>query len=358
MIKTKPILLLLIFFVHLSAQADFYTHRLENYSVTEKTWRLSPSLNYYDTDSNFDNSSTQFNPSPLQKYNRINTEILIAYGISDKFTPFARLNWSYVKMRDLSTQTSTFGFGDQTFGLNYALIREPNKKGVEWTLQAQVDFPGYNNLSAGANTPPLGDGSRDITLATFLDWPLGNNPNNPITIAHFGVGITDRSKDFSSAIPWHVGIEINPAPTGIFFGASTFGVVSLQTDPRSTVKTAGGSLAMGSFVYDARNPTLAHLRLDLGHHAASYELGAHLTGGILGTNAPKGITTGVYFNFYFNRSKNAEPSTDPTKIDPNEYEYSNRGAIEYGYDCKVTGLNDQLNMVRINKGRLGRVTNS
>ena len=121
----------LLFFRHLglaafmivagdTARADYYLHSWENHRTPSKTVELRAESSYYVSTGNFSSDGSFYTPSTLDHYTRIQTDLSLNWGIAHHLTVFGRLGLAQVGVTQPNgLSATTFGFADQTLGLNF-----------------------------------------------------------------------------------------------------------------------------------------------------------------------------------------------------------------------------------------------
>lgn len=329
------------------AMADPLLNPWENQSTPRQIFRLSPTLSYYSTSSNFNAAGTETAPANLKGLHRLGLDVLASWGIAERLTLFQRISWTSNRLETPTTQSTSYGLGDQATGLSYRVLGEESEFTID--LQIRADYPLYKNASSrSAGTPAFGNQSVDVTSGGFVTVPLYSGQVHRLN-AVGGLGYTWRSLGYSAAAPWSVVLEARPLQSGWVSALGLYGFQSLQTGTRiGTGSSAPGALSGGSFITEAENPSYAEARLRAGYLFTS---GTEilLTGGlaVTGKNTPKGtwISGGVSFEF-----GRPPTSNDPSRLRPEDYGKSNQGFIEYTFEAQVTAVNDRMNLLKINKG--------
>ncbi len=336
------------------AYADYYFHHWENQRETPGTFRLAPELLYYSSNTNYDPTGNAAPVVGLEKYQRLQTDVAVAYGFNPYLSAFARLSWARVEIQNATAPGNSFGPGDQSFGATIHLLGpKPGDlatffDGIALDVQAQFDVPTYDNTqSAVKGTPALGDGSFDMTFGAFATLPIAHTKSATWLVVGGG-GYTHRSASFSAAVPWSVTGKYVSSGEGVNFSLSAMGFQSLRNDPYAAQGGIGrGTLAGGSAAVNAVNPSLFVLRAQAGY-ALNRKIGfwAAATQPMYGQAAPKG------FAISFGMQARWDPSTgkNAAAISPEEYGKSNQGFVNYVGEGKVSQVSERLNLIRIDKG--------
>lgn len=324
-----------------TARADFYLHPWSNQHREFKRLDLDTDLINATTASNYDAQGSVFTPAGFEGYQRQEVDLTAAYAFTPHLTLFGRMSWVRAV---LSPQTlgSSFGLGDQSIGANYRLFE--TNKGLSFDVQLQADLPAYNNASAALNNVPyLGDGSSDVTLGAFVEMPLSDSKSSHFSI-EAGAGYTYRSADFSAALPWSMALSYE-SQTGWSIGAGAFGVRSLTSDPRGAVAGPYTTIgAGGSYMVNAINPSFLSAKVEAGYQL-SEKFQVHLMGAktLWGNNSPNSLTmaAGAQYRLNFAKVKGSDRGRN---------EASNKGFVPYTFEARVVRTNDQLHLVKIDKG--------
>jgi hypothetical protein len=348
----------LFFLIH-NAKADFFIHAWENHTTEPSQWQLQVNTTFFGTSSNYDALGNSVNhPNGLTQHSRTQTDLNLHYGIDTKWTVYGRGSWAYVTQSGTLRPSTVYGPADQSLGAHYRLWQneEPHPQAKTFLdLQLQFDFPAYSNSTPNVqNTATLGDGTTDITFGIFSGLPMWTTGNH---ILHFvtGLGYTQRSLDFSSAIPWIITIAYSPVHPGFKGQLSWIGLTSLKTDPQSTSTSLRSNAGSGGSYYTgAVNPSLMMIRGNLGYQLSSKtEFFCSLTQTIWGQDTPQStfFTLGLQLQLGSSSRQNInDPSAHPALMTPAAYGHSNQGFIHYSLSARVLKSNDRLNLVKIDKG--------
>ena len=344
------------------AQADFYLHTWEDHFSTPEASHFGLDTSYYSSSRNYQSPLSSLSSGTLQQYQRIQTDILLSKGITERLSLYGRFSWAYIDVDSTLRSGSGYGLTDQSFGVAYQIYR--NEKNTASKLgffsspltslnaQIQVDVPFYSNQSSEDQKKPyLGDGTVDVTPGLFATVPIYTQKTRQL-YATLGGGLTLRSHQFSTAIPWSALFKYSPIAEGIFIELGALGFMSLKTDPHSTQNStplfhsnsgSGGSLITGSI-----NPSLLQFRAQLGYQSdTGSEVSATLLQSLWGQAAPQSLNLMIQVQFPFESPSKKE---DPLQLNPIEYGKANRGFLSYSLDAKVLKVNDRMNLVKINKG--------
>jgi hypothetical protein len=340
------------------ARADFFLHHWENHHQDTHRALLSAEAHYFATTQDYDGNGNLLIPTGLQKYTRIQTDLLAEYGIWSRLSAFARLSFARAQLDHDTLAGTSFGPTDQTLGLNVRVHEfatsssHPSGKGrgVAIDAQAQVDFPLYDNKALQTNGPGLGDGTVDITGGAFLTVPLLTTRDSWLLLTGGG-GFTWRSSSFSSAIPWSLAASFSPMEEGVFGGVAILGLQSLRNDPRaasiSATSSALSAATGGSFIGNAVNPSVINARGQFGYmFSPIVGLSATVSTSFWGQAAPEGWN----FGFGLQARLGAPSRKSPLDLSPRDYGKSNQGLITYSMEAHVTRTNDRLNLVKLDKG--------
>lgn len=338
--------------------ADFIIHTWEDHHQSKSILNLRLDETFLYSNSNFDSTGIASPGSGLGAYNRFQTDLILSYGLSARFSFFARLAGEYIVVTGSTRPGVGYGFGDQTAGLNLRIFESHVPRlsmnrfrliPTSLDLQVQCDFPVYNNnLSQASLTPDLGDGSVDTTVGVFASIPFFTSKERVFN-ALFGAGYTYRNLGFSSAVPWTLLLSYNPVGDGLFIEAGGTGFASLRTDTTwiSTLTARSSIGASGSFMIGGTNSALAQARGRVGYHFhPELDIYVSFVQNVWGQVAPAGfqITAGLQTRF------GHDPKTPAILLTPDEFGQSNRGYLNYSLETKILKTNDRLSLVKIDKG--------
>ncbi|MCM2278759.1 MAG: hypothetical protein NDJ89_11850 [Oligoflexia bacterium] len=344
------------------AHADFYLHHWENHRAVPNALTLDLQAAYFESNTNFDPDGLRYIPSALSLYQRIQTDLGISYGWSPQLSFYGRAAWARIELQHTSRPGNGYGFTDQTLGANFRVFKSARETGLLGSidLQAQLDFPLYDNSVADANlTPHLGDQSMDATIGAFLTSNLHKSRSGILSLSG-GLGYTYRTLSYSAALPWSVAasFEPNPEDRQNRFGGqlAILGVASLSTDPRgsslgltSSAFTSPGT--GGSYMSAAINPSLATLRgrltVDATEELRFFAQGAT---SLFGGAAPGGTFFSGGMEFSLDGPARGDATKHSASMTPEEYGKANQGFISYAFEARVLRVNDRLNMIKLDKG--------
>jgi hypothetical protein len=360
-----------------TARADFYLASWQNIREEARWLKLDAALNFYSTAHNFRNEGNVDNPPGLTRYTRIQTDLLAAYGMTDRLTLFARASWARVDVNSVAMSGTAYGFTDQTIGGNIRLHEQDVPEDYlpsSLDLQLQIDIPTYSNARARSNGLPfLGDGSIDVTTGLFWTQPLLSGKDALITVTG-GAGYTYRNAYFSSAFPYSLVFKLRPRKRGFVVTAGMNGMASLQNDgqPGASATLGGDSTGTGgSFITNAVNPSVTRFRGDLGwQFSPKTILAAGVDSAAFGANSPAGtnIVLGLQIRIPGSGIEDAEPASREDVLSPDDgrnlkhpaalrkSEHPDKGFVSYTLEARVVRVNDRLNLVKIDKGTKDRVS--
>ncbi|MEK7690044.1 MAG: hypothetical protein AAB425_03390, partial [Bdellovibrionota bacterium] len=231
------------------AQAEYYLHAWENHRESGRTLSISPSVSRYFSENNYSYQSRLAIPFEFSSYQRIQTDLALAYGIIERLTVYARLSLEWMSLSHESRQGTAYGLADQTAGLNFRVWS--SQQGFAVDLQAQIDFPLYSNASAkAANLLFLGDGSYDTGFGAFFTVPAYNGRSYRLR-AVAGSGYVLRSALFSAHVPYAFHLTVEPLREGLVASTGISGFQSMKNDAsgNSGLDYSGSEVSSGgSFI--------------------------------------------------------------------------------------------------------------
>ncbi|OFZ81329.1 MAG: hypothetical protein A2583_10435 [Bdellovibrionales bacterium RIFOXYD1_FULL_53_11] len=332
------------------ASADVYLSQWTDNYRPQGYLSVSPEVKFFATNQNYNAYSAAFLPAGLTQYYRLTTELGVSYGLHKYITPFVRGAWSRNVVNSTLNPWAGYGFSDQSAGVTSRVFEHPGA-GITLDLQAQCDFPLYNNTKAIIERRLfIGDGSTDFTGGAFLNWRIMKSGDYDIGLTG-GAAYKHRTGGFAAGIPWTVRAAVRPtAGKGFLLSAGADGYYSVQTMTAFSA-IALGSLpsygAGGSYIINSLNPSFTMLSGQAGY-AVNEDLELFAGGGITlwGRTAPKGFAVSGGLRAHWGTA-----GKNPARLTPNEYGRSNRGFVNYAFEANVARVNDRLNLVKINKGR-------
>ncbi len=334
-----------------------------NRTGSHRGFTLEPVAGYFLTSENFDADSARVPVTNNASNSRLLLDLNASFGLSDDFFVFGRLSLHSARVTILDqTNSSSFGLSDQLAGFAYRALRSDS--GISLNLQTEASLPAYNNTNAkNAGEAYLGDGTIDVTGAAFLEFPLGSSRE---IYLEGGGGYTYRSKGFSACLPYSLKLKRDPALKGLMYEAGVTGQFSLKSDIATNDIQAQSILDQdrlagsgGSNLINALNPSWIQLTGKIGFkNSRGQILYAGVSAPFFGTNAPAGFGVSVGATLDFNASK-APPESAPSPQSGGKASRSqnpplsrNTGFSSYDLEAKILGSNDQLYLIRINKGSM------
>ena len=336
-----------------SALAGYSYNRFDNRRETYQAFRLIPEASYLSTTSNYDYTGTKSLVPNLVSYNRVQTDVIGEYGFTQRLSAFFKLDWQRTAFNQATLTASGYGLGDQEAGVNFRVWESATEKTVSGVtkrkmgldLQAQIDFPLYNNTSSRTTmTPAMGDGSKDATLGAFFTLPL-NQGKGPRWTLIPGAGYVYRTDGFSSMATWNITLSFSPETTGFYFKGSWIGAKSLLTEVSTLVtSTATVSDAGGSFITDTLNSSYQSARGVVGYQITPQTaVYASATATLTGQSVADVMVIAAGLQFRW-------ADTGHRSSIENSYGKSNKGFVNYSLEARVLRANDRMNLIRIDKG--------
>ena len=336
-------LLFSIYFIS-SANAHTIVEAWQNRTGAGSGFRIGPKISYFSTNQNYDINSQSIGLINNVSAQRYYIDLDLSYGFDENFFIFARLSALYTSITGVGlSNQSVFGLNDQMVGSAYRLFQ--NNSGLSFNLQSEVTIPAYSNANSVINSKPfLGDGSTDITIGAFAEIPITAQSTYQLYLDG-GAGYTYRSKGYSSAAPWTILLKRYPTHGGLTVDLGMRGTISLATD-QSTASTAAMDQnrgAGGSFLINAINPSWTLVQASIGYQTKS-DIHYTFSGAIpvAGTNVPNGTQVSLGVQFGFGDSGSSKNNISHTV---------RAGAFkQYDLEAKVLSVNDQLYLVKIDRG--------
>ena len=308
---------------------------------------FQPKISYFNTSQNFNSVSMTEGLLNGSTVNRTYFELNGSYGFNENFFVFARLSALYTSINGLGTSnlnTTDFGLNDQLVGAAWRAVHLEN--GTSINLQAETTIPAYSNDNSKINgTPWMGDGSYDMTFGGFAEVPLFTDSSSQYYL-DAGAGYTYRSYGFSASVPWNIQIKRYPNKEGLLFSAGARGNQSLQTETltEGISRADSNAGASGSFLISGYNPSWILGQASIGYQdknniqyvfAGAYPF--------RGTNIPDGFQ--ISFGVQFDIAPSPQSTTKTKKASLKKGKF-----VEYDLTAKVTSVNDQLYLLKIDRG--------
>lgn len=322
----------------------------ENRATPTSGLILDPKVSFFNSSANFDSNSKSTSLSNNVSANQYYLDLNLAFGFTEELTGFARISaLSETFSGSTHTALSNFGLSDQVLGLNYKLFHP--KQGFELDLQAETLIPAYSNSTAKLNSKAyLGDGSTDFTVGGFAKLLLIDD-----FALELGLGYTYRSSGFSASLPASFLLKKDPEVSGLLLRAGLLAQFSMSTDTSSSSASALAQVladnkagARGSYLIDGINSSWLSVHGSLGYKIASGEtFYAEATAPFQGTSAPGGfvVSAGIQFNF------NSHEKIEGMKLNAEEPKVFST----YDLEASVTSVNDQLYLIKIDKGSTDQI---
>ncbi len=355
-----------------SVTANPILNPFQNRTGSHRGFSFEPVASLFLTSENFDEDSARVPIANTASNSRLIFDLNGSFGISDDFFAFGRLSLHSARVSVLDqVSQSGFGLSDQLAGFAYRALRSDS--GISLNLQGEVSLPAYNNTDAkNSGNAYLGDGTIDLTAGGFLEFPLGASRE---IYLEGGGGYTYRSKGFSACLPYSLKLKRDPALKGVMYEAGINGQLSLRTDvatedlqARSVLDQDRLAGSGGSNLINALNPSWIQVTGKLGYknrHGQILYAGASAP--FFGTNAAAGfaITIGASLDFgpkpkplEENHESSPTPGTrasSPIRGKPRPPLSRKMNFSTYDMDAKILSSNDQLYLIRINKGSMDGV---
>jgi len=300
---------------------------------------INPRFTLLNTTQNFDlnGQSYAFGNTAQRYYFDVNA----AYGFTENFFLYGRLSALYTLISGNGiNEQGNFGLSDQMAGTAYRLFQ--SESGVSFSLQGEVTLPAYDNSAATIVTKPyLGDGSIDMTFGGFLEVPVTLQDTYQLYL-DAGAGYTYRSKGFSQAVPWNVQLKRYPTMEGLTFALGARGNISLLTDNTNISQSA--LAAGGSYLINAINPSWILAQATIGYQTENniqYTLSSAYP--VYGKSAPNPLQITLGFQFEFGQHSSNHPQEKRKAISAGSFR-------QYDLESKVTASNDQLFLLKVDKG--------
>lgn len=334
--------------------------RFENRRENPGAFRLLPEVGSLSTSENYDYEGAKTTVSGLNSYKKTTFDLTGVYGINPKLSVFGRLSMSSVSFETTSLTGSGSGLSEQGMGVNYRLL---NFDRATIDGQFQLDIPLYDNVSARTSTPrqPLrGDGTLDITFATFGTLPLSKGTGTRLFLLG-GLGYTVRNNNYSAALPYQLQFVGIPEKTGILYRVGFHGFKSMTANTGGTgdfspqSQTTPGTIdpqdAGRSLIVDALSSSYMQLRATLGYQWNPIGDQVYLTYLMPMSGVSTAAITGILVGAQFRWAGDSTPtSTSYSNTSNTESDTSTKVPLSYDIEARVKQVNDRLNLVKIDKG--------
>lgn len=352
-------MILLGFFAPLpQASAHLLLQPRENRTGSHSGLQIEPRIGMFSTGSNFSEEGGLTSISSGAKVSRTLIDLNLVYGISDHLFLFGRASLLSANQTGSTTaRQSGFGLGDQLVGVAWRLLSSAEGLGVN--LQAEARLPAYSNVNArSAGRLYLGDGSTDLIAGAYLEIPAGFIGWSD-SYFELGGAYAQRSSGFSSALPLSLLFRRDPAYGGLVIDAGFRAQLSLNSDLASqdAIKLADVLLdrlqgSLGSDLINGINSSWLAAHLRIGHNSGSGKTfylssdlpvsGSAVASGILVSG---GVVLDLQHHGGVDPSRNSSESSRPRKP-----KNPLRGFQSYDLEGKVSTYNDQLYLVKIDRG--------
>lgn len=330
----------------------------QNRTGSHEGFSLEPRIGYFNSSTNFEADGSQLGLPSNGTLTQFSFDINASYGLSDDFFLFGRLSLLSTKSQaTAAADLSAFGLSDQLIGAAYRLFN--SEGGMSFNLQGEVTLPAYSNSSAlTGGRAYLGDGSTDITGGFFGEFPLKLIGTKRDLFIELGAAYTYRSNGFSAAVPWNALLKRDPEFRGVMFAAGVQGQVSLKSDiatdnPANISRTNTDRLtgSYGSMVLNGVNPEWIAFRGTLGYKNGSGQtIYATLINPFSGKSIPSGASISVGAALDLSGTTTAPSEELQTARTRNRKLKNSTEFASYDLDAQVTSVNDQMYLVKIDKG--------
>lgn len=346
----------------LKASAHPMVQFWQNRYLTEGTFSIEPRLSLFSTNENYLSDGSTASVVGLNAYRQVYADLNLAYSASDSWTLFGRLSAQQTSIDAVGRNLSKVGLGDQLLGAAVRVHTLAN--GGTLTLQGDLLLPAYSNSSSKlAGEPFTGDGAVEVTGGGFLQIPLGTSTNQ--WSAEGGAGLTYRSYGYSAHIPASLLIKRSPEGPGLLLQFGGLAQISLKSDSSTLAQAAADSSAgaAGSLAINAVNPTWLALRAGLGYRMnTAAEVMLHGVAPVMAQNAPRGVAISAGFTYRYGVAEGAKSPLQDEEPPAKKHAPKTRpsapskrppqGTFQtYALEAEVSGLNEQLNLIKIDKGR-------
>jgi hypothetical protein len=335
----------------LKASAHPLVHFWQNRSLDRATFLLEPRISLFSTNENYLSDGTSAVVPGLNSYRQVYGDLNAAYAIDPAWTVFGRLSLQQTTIDALGRSISKVGLGDQLLG---AAVRIHSlKNGGRITIQAEALLPAYSNANSKLVAEPFaGDGAVEVTGGTFVELPLGSGTR--AWMIEGGAGLTYRSYGYSAHAPVSLLIKRTPVEPGFLVHLGALGQISFQSDSSSLAQAASDTAAgaAGSLAINAVNPTWLALRAGLGYRL-SQSSDVMLQGivPVLAQNSPKGVAIAMGYTYTWPSQSSASASASSASESAPSRKPDRKKFRTYVLEAVVSGLNEPLNLIKIDKGR-------
>jgi hypothetical protein len=355
---TNFMILLGFFMISPRANGHLLLQPRENKTGSHSGLQLEPRIGMFSTGSNFSDDGGLTGLSTGAKVSRTLIDLNLVYGISDHLFLFGRASLVSANQTGSTTaRQSGFGLGDQLVGVAWRMLSTESGWGLN--LQAEARIPGYSNVNArSANRLYPGDGSTDLIAGAYLEVPAGFIGWSD-SYFELGGAYAQRSAGFSSALPLSLLFRRDPAYGGLVLDAGFRAQLSLNSDvagqdlaKRTDVLLDRLQGSLGSDLINGINPSWLAAHLRIGHHTGTGKT-FYLSGDlpVSGSAVPSGILISGGVVLDLQHHGGIDPSrSGPESSRPRKPKTPLRGFQSYDLEGKVSTYNDQLYLVKIDRG--------
>jgi hypothetical protein len=355
---TNFMILLGFFAVTPPARGHLLLQPRENRTGSHSGLQFEPRIGLFSTESNFSEDGGLTGLSTGAKVSRTLIDLHLNYGLSDHLFVFGRASMVSTNQTGSTTdRQSGFGLGDQLIGAAWRMLSSEGGLGVN--LQAEARFPAYSNVAArSANRLYLGDGSVDLIAGAYLELPAGFIGWSD-SYLELGGAYAQRSAGFSSAIPISLLFRRDPAYGGLVLDAGVRAQLSLSSDVAGQDATKRTDVlldrlqgSLGSDLVNGINPSWLAAHLRIGHNSGNgktFFLSGDLP--VSGSAVPSGILISGGVSIDLQHHGGIDPSRGSAESSrPRKPKTALKGFQSYDLEGKVSTYNDQLYLVKIDRG--------
>jgi hypothetical protein len=305
--------------------------------------RLKQDFGFFLTKSNYRSDGTSVIPGSFNQLKRIHSATEAMFGWTPQFSGGARLTVANIEYDRISQAQGKSNTGiDSIAGLlNSRLIA--NEDGSALDLGLELSFPLHDGTASTTNDPPVGDGAADVNVFGTYGFVVGADERSRYRLAPL-FGLTYRTNDYPLAVRWSALASREVVNDGIIATIGLFATHSFSNKnvPASRVVSASTE-AGGSFMIKSPQPSHLSFLLKPGYQfSKATQVFASYQQTLSGSFAPagwQGVLSGV-FRFGSEPSKEEELTTGS----------GTERFSTYGLSASVTRTNDQLYLIKINRG--------
>lgn len=248
----KWLFLALVFTGATSAQASDYPQLTPSAKMFPGRVRISPNVDYLDTDANFDSSGGTFEKiGGDRSYKVYDVDFMGEFQLTSRWAFTSRFGFAAAESYDGTFTRTNSGPTEIGAGIRYQLMSGP----LAITPDVEILFP-LNRVESDTDEVMTGEGAMAVRGGLWLRGRVWRFDN----FAY--VGMTYRDEGRSSLLPWRLGTQLKLGHWSL--GGEISGFESITDDENTNTPGERNDVTArvngGSFQYYSINPSIMNAR--------------------------------------------------------------------------------------------------